>query len=787
MIRQLLNILKITFFIIIPLTSFSQASIIGTVKNIQNKQPLNGANVYLMDLNKGVMTNMKGEFVFKNIPFGEHMIIVKYAGYKKFQKSINVQDSIFKMVIPLRKDTLMLKPTTISSERIIIPFTISKTTVMQSELQESSVRDIGDYLRNMPNIGGVRKGGSSIDPVIRGFRFFQVNVRMDGGIMIPGGCPNRMDPTTSHVENEDIVKVEIINGPYALKYGPSFGGYVNLITTKPTPFPTKKWEAKAKAVLGYESNWNGYKQYYNLKTGNNKVYFNFTLGQRDYGNYKDGNGDVVVSKIFKYSYSAEAGMKLSKKHSLLFSYKGSFGRNVAYPALRMDERSDDTHVIYAQYMGKNLTKRIKGVKIRAFRSHVLHIMDNGEKSFSDTTFTLSEVDATVYGVGGGMMIKAGKMAMLSLKLSFGTGYKVGERTKTMLGQYPINGIIPVKKERLMDSRMSNLGFSAEYSKKWKQYKFVAAARIDYNMATSQPMFGEDLNGDTAYFNEDTDTNLLNFSANIGINRKLGKKWLLGFAMGRGVRSPSMLERYVILMPIGFDNFDYIGNPSLSPEINNQVDLSVQYKAKFGTFRLNGFYSYIQNYISAKVVPPSQMLPNSEDVLGVKKFYNVDYALFRGFEFTYATPEHKSFLAQFMAAYTYATNPTAAGYISDANGTPIGDVIVEDDAIPEIPPFEASVMLNYRFLDNKAKAGVMVRWVADQNYVSEAWNEKPTPGFTLVNLNATYVLNKHLTTTAGVNNLFDLAYYEHLNRRIIGSSLNLMEPGRVFYINLIFKI
>ncbi|MFZ4549394.1 MAG: hypothetical protein ACOYN4_18250, partial [Bacteroidales bacterium] len=32
-------------------------------------------------------------------------------------------------------------------------------------------RDIGDYLRSIPNVAGIRKGGSAIDPVIRGFKF----------------------------------------------------------------------------------------------------------------------------------------------------------------------------------------------------------------------------------------------------------------------------------------------------------------------------------------------------------------------------------------------------------------------------------------------------------------------------------------------------------------------------------------------------------------------------------------------------------------------------------------
>ena len=31
-------------------------------------------------------------------------------------------------------------------------------------------------------------------------------------------------------------------------------------------------------------------------------------------------------------------------------------------------------------------------------------------------------------------------------------------------------------------------------------------------------------------------------------------------LGRGVRSPNMVERYITLLPVGFDRYDYLGYP-----------------------------------------------------------------------------------------------------------------------------------------------------------------------------------------------------------------------------------
>ena len=39
---------------------------------------------------------------------------------------------------------------------------------------------------------------------------------------------------------------------------------------------------------------------------------------------------------------------------------------------------------------------------------------------------------------------------------------------------------------------------------------------------------------------------------------------------------------------------------------------------------------------------------------------------------------------------------------------------------------------------------------------------------------------YINFVVGVKNLFNQAYYEHLNRKIVGSTLNLFEPDRSFF-------
>ena len=83
--------------------------------------------------------------------------------------------------------------------------------------------------------------------------------------------------------------------------------------------------------------------------------------------------------------------------------------------------------------------------------------------------------------------------------------------------------------------------------------------------------------------------------------------------------------------------------------------------------------------------------------------------------------------------------------------------------------------------------ISVRVVADQRHVSEAFYEPYTPGFALLNFSVKYNIIKYVSVSGGINNIFDRSYYEHLNRKIIGTTGKLYEPGRVFFVTLNVKI
>ena len=233
-----------TFILLITLISgLSQGvgTITGTISDSITKKPVENAEIQIPKPGLATISDANGSFEFKNIKPGYYKIIIKHISYRTKVRNIELREGQNQdLTILLSTEMRRLSEFTIiqNSERdnLISRIPYIKTTMVQSGITKSSAGGIGDFLRGSSNISGIRKGGAGIDPVVRGFKFSQLNVITDNGQKIEGGCPNRMDPAVSHLDIEDIKRIDIYKGPYALRYGPNFGGTLNLITLAPEKY-----------------------------------------------------------------------------------------------------------------------------------------------------------------------------------------------------------------------------------------------------------------------------------------------------------------------------------------------------------------------------------------------------------------------------------------------------------------------------------------------------------------------------------------------------------------------
>ena len=648
--------------------------------------------------------------------------------------------------------------------------------ISKSELRNAQVRDAGEYLRSIPNVSGIRKGGANLDPVVRGYKFSQLNVLLNNGVKIENGCPNRMDPVSAHIETEDIGNIEVIKGPFLLKYGPSFGGVINLISEIPGNYD--KFEVHGNGQSGFESNWKGSRFHGSIYGGNKRWSFMASGGYKDYGDYTSGGGKEdeinVKSSFTKYNYLAKLGYTFKQNQSILISYDGVHGRDVMYPSLPMDEASDDTHIFSLDYKAIDLTPVFKNLIVKAYRSDVHHIMDNARRPSASTMLMVADVKASNTGSRAEATFQLANHRILA-----GMDYEDIRKDGARTGIMEMMGTVSRKVTNLwLDASIRNIGYFAEYKTFFSSYELYASIRGDLNRATSGDTLRIEHDGEEYYGN--VNSQFLNISFSIGMTRKIRSNMDLSLAFGRGIRCPNMLERFIKLLPVGYDRYDYLGNPQLRPEINNELDLTYRYHHEyFGQMYLNLFYSYVEDFITGNLLPPSVIKPQSQGVLGVKQFYNADHIISTGFEFGYNTPSSYKWGGNVTAAFSYAWVPGVTQYVI-SDGEVIDAIEISKDALPEIPPFEATAGVYYKFFKTRIVPDLKLRMVAAQRHVSEAFYEEETPGFAVLDFSVRWKVTKFIELNTGILNILNRFYYEHLNRRIIGSNENLYEPGRVFF-------
>ena len=170
------------------------------------------------------------------------------------------------------------------------------------------------------------------------------------------------------------------------------------------------------------------------------------------------------------------------------------------------------------------------------------------------------------------------------------------------------------------------------------------------------------------------------------------------ALGRGVRTASMIERYINHFTVGIDPYEYVGNPNLKPEINTQIELSFQKKFKTVEIGAAVFLSFLTDYISAIVNAdiPRMFMPATPPTVA-KQFVNIERASQTGAEFEFNVKLTDKITWMSAISYTRAENKDF--------GEPLA----------HIPPFMADLRL--KFEEEYYWFEVSSRLVDEQNIIS----------------------------------------------------------------------
>ena len=311
-----------------------------------------------------------------------------------------------------------------------------------------------------------------------------------------------------------------------------------------------------------------------------------------------------------------------------------------------------------------------------------------------------------------------------------------------------------------DSQIRKTGLFANYLLPLGGTVISASGRLEVNQAVANNPAEE-----FAQLHNQVENTQLNPGFSIGAQRDLGKAFSLGIWAARVRRSGSLLERYINSLAVGLDPWELVGDPQIKPETNNELDLVLGYSREKIYLELTLFGSYMTDYISSVKTDLKPRLATSP---GVRQFVNVDEAVKTGFELNFKQQLSAHLSQTLGVAYTY------------------GKDLILDAPLPEIAPLDLRYGMRGHFLQGKLQSGINLRHVLAQERVSEAFGEGQTPGFTLLDLDASYPIGKMLLIKGGVQNLLGETYYEHLSRPIGTNRTPMYAPGRNYFVMVSFK-
>jgi iron complex outermembrane recepter protein len=679
-------------------------------------------------------------------------LVVEHLGYRPYKVSLLASD--------LENIQVRLEPEPIVVEQILVEDR-PRQTAPQSDLirdqghEVGRARDVGDIFEGLPGFGVIKRGGYAMDPVFRSFRQEQLNLVYDGGVQLTHACPNRMDPATTHVTPEEVAKVELIRGPFSVRYGPSMGATLNIITESPEGDSRQGIGGSMEA--GYELNGNAKMSRLALNGGQGKYDFYMNAGLKDYGNYQNGAGLEIPSSFRSYDYAVKAGFNPGEKQRLQLSWRQSFGRDILHAALPMDTDEDNTSVMTLDYHIRHISPTLHSLSFKVYGSQVDHVMSNTLRPNFAVSEAVSTVQAKTAGGRAELSGAIGRKAFWYSGLDYRYVGRTGDRVRLVKRNVMTGEELPQPMEFTdevwQNTSQQNLGAFGEGrffpSSRWT---LAAGLRLDAAFARIDepaPDFAErypDLTPDSE----------LNLSATISATYQFDEKWEMQLALGRGVRTADVIERYVNHFQIGLDPFEYVGNPDLRPEANHQAELSATRRGE--RFSLSGsvFYSYITDYITAAIDSTlrRKYMPMQEPRFA-KRFRNVDAAVQAGFELTGEFEIMRRLDLSAGLSFTRAHN------------------LDWDEPLPEIPPLQGVMEVKYR--RPVWWAGLRGRVAAAQNRISSSFGEGETPGFAVFDLRAGIQPLKGISIGLAVENLFDRNYYEHLNRPF----QNMAQPGLVY--------
>ena len=632
--------------------------------------------------------------------------------------------------------------------------------------------DGGAYLRTAPGVTAGRFGGHGLEPFIRGQSQNQLAITTDGATTY-GACPNRMDPPASYVAVESFDRVEIVRGYQSVLNGPGGSGGTIRFRTEPPGFGPEL-DATGHVAAGYEANSSTRFANGQAAAGTDAGYLRGTAAYKDAGNYRDGDGDKVRSSFEERAAGATLGLTPGDATHLSLGYSFHTVDDALFPGAGMDSPKAKTQGVTGRFEHEPGGGAIERIEATAYASFVDHVMDNYSLR-PRLTPPFLRVDSTSDTFGG--TLRTG-LAVAGQTVETAIDYRRNERDATRFSGPNAGNVTVVQSVMWPGIDIDEIGLAAEAAFEPAQgLRLVTGLRYDlvrvtYGRANQRAA----ATGRTAndlyrafYGVTAADTTEHNAGGLVRAEIAAGDGMMAFAGVSRSVRTADTTERGLAgdMGGLGAMSRAWVGKPDIAPEKHHQAEAGLSVSRETWAVDATSYLNLVDDYIlrdSARAQTGILIFAPDADV-----YRNID-ALLAGVELRGEWQMRPSLALRADATYTYG---------KDRDG---------DRPLPQIPPLQGALHLDWQALQMVSVGGTL-RYAARQTRVDTdprtgtGRDVRKTAGYAVLDLRASVSPISDLELTAGVTNLFDVTYANHLNRSNVFDPVEVQvnEPGRAFYL------
>jgi iron complex outermembrane receptor protein len=453
----------------------------------------------------------------------------------------------------------------------------------------------------------------------------------------------------------------------------------------------------------------------------------------------------------KTMYMGKLFIDVADNQELQLSYTANRSDDVLYPSSKMDAIYDDSDLLNAEYIGKNLGKYSKEIKIQLYSSQVDHPMSTQYRKTGQTKYMTHALTTEMRGLKLKNSVEAFGERVISYGVDTSQRNWDGRYIMTMVG----SGIEKESGVSIADVDTDNVGLFVKCKRNLGKVDVEWGVRYD------------DTSIDTNSLREQ-DNDYQALSANLFASYKPndGVKYFAG--AGKSSRVPDARELYntkYMKQDDGSVMRMVNGNPNLDQTTNYEVDLGVEKYGDNGSIKVKTFYSKLKDYIYYN---------------GSKKrnsFENIDATIY-GLELS----------GSYYLSDTLSLDAGLSYKKGKKDTQPTGQT---DTDLADISPLKLNATLNYDYDD---QGGVALSMVARDKWsdMDSDNGEQALDSYAVFNLKSTREFDNGFVLTAGVDNLLDETYaitntYKDLILMTDGSDTMLInEPGRYLYLNAKYK-